>query len=253
MSPYSDIQDGDANTCLFALFLFCFAFRFSDGNSKEFDCNFKMKRLIIRQRFTGDWLLGKAWTRMKLSKRFRKRMAYTGLKCVMDQYSTLLLAGNVELNPGPANCTRNAKSIAREDIPDFSDILLRLEKTTDDGQESMLQNQSQMVTRLSSIGKNIDTFTMDLETLKEKQSVLEERLDTINETVGINFDHGKDLQFLLGRHEQYSCKSSVRICGVLEQKGKDNIPLPADSLKKESGFDINEKEIDIVQRVGRRQ
>ena len=238
---------------LVALFLFCFAVGFSDWNSKEFDYNFNMKRLIIRKRVTGDWLLGKVWTRMKFSKRFRKRMAYTGFKCVMDQYFTLLLSGDVELNPGPVNSTRNAKSIAREDIPDFSDILLRLEKKIDDGQESMLQNQSQMLTRLSSIEKEIETFKMDLETLKEKQAVLEERLDTMNETVGMNFDHGKDLQFLLDRHEQYSRKSSVRIRGVLEQKGEDIEAVTIDSLKKEIGFDINEKEIDIVHRVGRRQ
>ena len=96
-----------------------------------------MKRLISRKQFTGDWLLGKAWTRINFSKPFRKRLAYTGFKCVMDQYFTLLLSGDVELNPRPANSTRNAKFIAHEDIPDFSDILLRLEKKIDDGQESM--------------------------------------------------------------------------------------------------------------------
>ena len=97
-------------------------------NSKDFDCSFDMQRLIVRKPFTGNFLMGKAWRRIKSSKRIRKRRAYTGFKCVMDQYFTLLLSGDVELNPGPANYTRNTKSNAREDIPDFSDILIRLEK-----------------------------------------------------------------------------------------------------------------------------
>ena len=68
-----------------------------------------------------------------------------------------------------------------------------------------------MLTRLLSIEKEIETCKMDCETRKEKQAVLEERLDTITDIVGMNFDHEKDLQFLLDRHEQYSRKSSVRI------------------------------------------
>ena len=91
---------------------------------------------------------------------------------------------------------------------------------------------------------------MDLDTLKEKHAVLEERLDTITEIVGIHFDHGKELQFLLDRHEQYSRNSSVRIRGVLEQKGEDSKALTIDSLKTDIDFDINDKEIDIVHRSG---
>ena len=90
----------------------------------------------------------------------------------MDQYFTLLFSGDVELNPGPANYTKNTKSNAREDIPDFSDILIRLEKKIDDGQESMLQNQTQMLPRLSSIEKEIETFKMDLDNLKKKQIII---------------------------------------------------------------------------------
>ena len=181
------------------------------------------------------------------------RRAYTGFKCVMDQYFTLLLSGDVELNPGPANYTRNAKSTAREDIPDFSDILIRLEKKIDDGQESLLQNQTQMLSRLSSIEKEIETFKMDFENLKQKQTVLEERLATMDETVGLNFDHGKDLKFLMDRQDQYSRKSSVRIRGVLEQKGEDIEALTLDTLKEKIGIVINQNDIDIVHRVGRRQ
>ena len=82
---------------------------------------------------------------------------------------------------------------------------------------------------------------------------LEERLATMEETVGMNFDHGKDLTCLMDRQEQYSCTSSVRIRGVLEQKGEDIEALTLDSLKKDSGININQNEFDSVHRVGRLQ
>ena len=97
---------------IFTLILFSFAFPFWLWNSKDFNCSFVMKRLIVRKPFTGKFLMGKAWRRIKSSKWTWKRRAYTGFKCMMDQYFTLLLSGNVELNPCPANYTRDTKSNA---------------------------------------------------------------------------------------------------------------------------------------------
>ena len=62
----------------------------------------------------------------------------------MDPYFSLLLCGDVELNPGPTNSSKSTKYVARDETPDFSEILLRLEKKIDDGQESIIENQIQM-------------------------------------------------------------------------------------------------------------
>ena len=43
----------------------------------------------------------------------------------------------------------------------------------------------------------------------------------MSEYIGFNYDHGRDLQFLMDRHEQYSRKDSVRIRGVREEMGAD--------------------------------
>ena len=238
---------------IFILFLFCFSFDFLDGNSNDLDYNFVLKRHIVRKPFTGKYLIGKAWRKIKSSKRMRKSRAYTGSNRVMDQYFTLLLSGDVELNPGPANYTRSTKSNTREDIPDFADILIRLEKKIDDGQENVLKNQAQILSRLTSIEIEIETFKVDLDNLKKKQTDLEQRLDSIDETVGMNCDNGKDLKFLMDQQEQYSRKSSVRIRGVPEQNGEDIEALTVDTMMKEIGINIQQNEIDIVHRVGRRQ
>ena len=172
------------------------------------------------------------------------------MKCEIDRFLSLLLCGDVELNPGPATHTKLTRSVARDEVPDFSEILLRLERKFDDGQESLIKNQTQMLDRLSIIVREIETFKLGLECLKKQQTALEER---VNETVGMNVDHCKDLQFLMDRHEQYLRKSSVRIRGVSEENNEDLESVTLNILQKEIGVVVAQNEIDIVHRVGRRQ
>ena len=60
----------------------------------------------------------------------------------MTLFFTLLLCGDVELNPGPTNQQRNNKATKNEESPDFAEILFRLEKKVESGQESILENQN---------------------------------------------------------------------------------------------------------------
>ena len=77
-------------------------------------------------------LCGKVWRSFKSSKSTRRRMhqrrAYSSGLTGMDPFYMLLLSGDVELNPGPTNNLRSTKAAAKDESPDFSDILLRLEK-----------------------------------------------------------------------------------------------------------------------------
>ena len=243
---------------IFSLVVFSFAVSLTRVSSKDFNKSDDINKVFIQSRCFGYSVMsGKAWRKFYSSKRYRKHIqnwrAYTGLECVLDPYFTLLLCGDIELNPGPANHTKSPKSIIREENSDFFEILLRLEKKIDDGQACVIQNQNQMLDRLSIIEKEIETFKLDIENLKKTHAGLEEKVNAMAETVDINFDRGKDLQFLMDRHEQYSRNSSVRITGVVEQNDEDIESVIIDTLKKEISAEVMQNEIDIVQHVGRRQ
>ena len=202
-------------------------------------------------------LCGKVWRSFKLSKstrrRMRQRRAYSSCLTGMDPFYMLLLSGDMELNPGPTNNLRSTKSAAKDESPDFSDILLRLEKRIEEGQESIMGNQHKMLARLSIIEKEIETFKKkDIDDLKAKQSALEDKVNLISDNVGDISDHGRDLQFFMDHQEQYSWKNSVRIKGVVEQSGEDIKKVKIDTLKKELDLDFENSDIDIVHRVGRR-
>ena len=193
-------------------------------------------------------LCGKAWRSFKSSKstrrRMRQRRAYSSGLTGMDPFYMLLLSGDVELNPGPTNNLRSTKAAAKDESPDFSDILLRLEKRIEEGQESIMGNQNKMLARLSIIEKEIETFKKDIDDLKAKQSALEDKVNLISDNVGEISDHGRDLQFVMDRQEQYSRKNSVRIKGVVEQSGEDIEKVTIDTLKKELDLDFENSDID---------
>ena len=73
-----------------------------------------------------------------------------------------------------------------------------------------------------------------------------------SDDISLNYDHGKDLQFLIDRQEQYSRKNSIRIRGVREEMGEDIEKVTLETLKKELDLDMEHSEIDIVHRVGPR-
>ena len=42
----------------------------------------------------------------------------------------------------------------------------------------------------------------------------------MSDDISLNYDHGKDLQFLIDRQEQYSRKNSIRIPGGVTSIGR---------------------------------
>ena len=163
-----------------------FAFSFSHLDSKDFYSSFDVKKVVIHNRgFGGSVLVGKVWIRLHASKSFqkwvRRRWAYSYCRGENDPFLSLLLCGDVELNPGPATHTKLTRSVARDEVPDVSDIFLRLERTVDDGQESLIKNQTQMLDRLAIIERESETCKLDLESPKKQQTALEERVNVMRE------------------------------------------------------------------------
>ncbi len=85
----------------------------------------------------------------------------------MDPFLTLMLFKDVEMNPGLTNSKAN-KSISKED--DMNDILFRLEKRTESGQEENKERQPRI---LASIEGEIANFKAEIEEFKPKSSALE--------------------------------------------------------------------------------
>ena len=65
-----------------------------------------------------------------------------------------------------------------------------------------------MLARLSIIEEEIEKLKMDIEDLKTAKSDLESKANAMSQDIGFNHDHGRDLQFSMDRHEQYSRKNS---------------------------------------------
>ena len=86
----------------------------------------------------------------------------------MDRFFTLLLSGDVELNPRPTHQQKSNKSAKTVETQDFSEILLRLEKRVECGQESSLETQTQMLAQLSTIEEEVERFKVDISDLERK-------------------------------------------------------------------------------------
>ena len=235
---------------LYAISIFLFAFGYFDINLEDS----LGREVIIQSGHSGRrYLHGKAWRKVNLSKsahkRSRRKAAFSaGLDC-MDPFFDLLFCGDVELNPGPAN-QKNTKIVKNDKYTDFSEILIRLEKKIERGQESILENQNRMLARLTTIEEEIDKFKVDIADVKSKHSDLESKVNAMSNDISLNYDHGRDLQFLIDRQEQYSRKNSICIRGVREEMGEDIEKVTLGTLKKELDLDMERSEIDIVHRVG---
>ena len=73
----------------------------------------------------------------------------------------------------------------------FAEILLRLEQKFDSGQESILENQTQMLNRLTTLEAQIEKFKLETEVVKTRNSELEANFNSLSESVANNYDHGK--------------------------------------------------------------
>ena len=88
---------------------------------------------------------------------------YSGGLVGMDLVFTLLLSGDVELNPRATNQQKNNKSTKTDETQDSSEILMRLEKKIECSQECILDNQNKMLALLlSTIEEDIERFKVIL-------------------------------------------------------------------------------------------
>ena len=187
----------------FVLLVIFFAFATFKRKKVDVYTSDYASRFIIHGVSTGFvWLSGKAWIKSESAKSTQKRMHQRRAYCIglkgMDPFFILFLCGDVELNPGPTNNLRSTKAAAKDKSPDFS------------------ENQNKMLAQLSIIEKEIGTLREDIDNPKVKQSALEDKVNLMLENIGAISDHGRNLQFLMDRQEQYSRKNLVRSKGVLE-------------------------------------
>ena len=164
---------------LFTLFVLCHFFQNTRTNTPE-DYEFRIKDVPLHFGYTfGRVILsGRKWRKLFSSKFYRKsccrrppgltKYANNVTSETMEPFFFLLLSGDVELNPGPTNTSKSNKQAAKEGNSDFAEILLRLEQKFDSGQEIILQNQTQMMNRLSSLEAQIEKFNVEIEELKSK-------------------------------------------------------------------------------------
>ena len=247
---------------LFTLAMVYFVLQWSvTENIRNDGSGFNIVTVRCGSKFGRRYPSGKAWRKFILSKFYRKRCCRrpTGLvtsaivvsSTEMEPFLSLLLSGDVELNPGPTNSSKSSRSANKEGNLDFGEIFLRLEEKFDSGQESILRNQTQIMNRLSSLESQMEKFKEEIDDLRTQTTNLKSTINSLSESVGNNYDHGKDLQFLVDRQEQYSRKNSIRITGVTEETGESIENKTISILKKEIDVDISSEEIEIVHRVGR--
>ena len=247
---------------LFTLAMVYFVLQWSvTENIRNDGSGFNIVTVRCGSKFGRRYPSGKAWRKFILSKFHRKRCCRrpTGLvtsaivvsSTEMEPFLSLLLSGDVELNPGPTNSSKSSRSANKEGNLDFGEILLRLEEKFDSGQESILRNQTQIMNRLSSLESQMEKFKEEIDDLRTQTTNLKSTINSLSESVGNNYDHGKDLQFLVDRQEQYSRKNSIRITGVTEETGESIENKTISILKNEIDVDISSEEIEIVHRVGR--
>ena len=217
----------------------------------EVDCKYRMS---IGQNGR-NFLEGKAWWKANLvksaCKRSHRRVAYFVELEGMDPFFKLLLCGDVELNPGPTNQLTCNKCVKNDEALDFPKILLHLEKKSESSQKSILENQGQMLARLTTIEEDIEKFTVDISVLKQEQSGLDSKVNTMSKDSSVHCDHGRDLHFLIDRHEQYSRQNSSPSKGVMEEMGEDIKKVILETLNKNLDLDLVHSEIEIVRRIGR--
>ena len=182
----------------FVTFLgFFFSLDFCEIRPDESSEGSVIDRFIIHNGYYGRKVIwGKARRKANFSKsarkRSRRRAIYTVGHHSMDPFVILILCGDVELNPGPTNQQRNNKPAKQAENQDFFEILIRLERKIDSGQENVLENQTRILTRLSIIEEEIEKFKGDIADLKTKQSDVESKVNAMSEDIGFTHEHGRD-------------------------------------------------------------
>ena len=89
----------------------------------------------------------------------------------------------------------------------------------------------------------MEKLKKDTEVLQTKQAVLESNIHINKANIISNGCHGRDLQFLIDRHEQYSRKNSIHIHDLKEGTNESTEQLTIQTLKTEIGIEIEESEI----------
>ena len=218
----------------------------------------KFTVIVSCYNFQLNYVCCKRWLKSIFSKSYRKnarsmagKMTTSGSEMAMNLRFLLLLSGDVEANPGPTTPGHSTAKVSQTDdkLSRVIDVLNRLET----GQASMMENQGKILTRLTTIEAEMEKIKIEAEDMKEKQIILTEDITHMKKGIDGNFNNGKDLQFLMDRHEQYSRKNSIRVHNLKEEANEVVEDLIIQAMKEEIGVAIEARDIDIVHRVGRRQ
>ena len=84
---------------------------------------------------------------------------------------------------------KNSKFAKQDEAQDFFEILIRLERKIDSAQESILENETRMLARLSITEEEIEKYKVDIADLKTKQSYLESKVKAMADDISFNHDH----------------------------------------------------------------
>ena len=133
---------------VFLTLLVCFfALDFCEIQPDESSEGTVIDRFIIHNGYYGrNVLWEKVWKKANFLKLARRRAHRRAIYFVrhhgMNPFFTLLLCGDMEVNPGPTNQQKNKKFAKQDENQDFFEILIRLELKIDSGQENVLENQT---------------------------------------------------------------------------------------------------------------
>ena len=197
--------------------------------------------------------LVRKWRKKVFSKRVRKLACGCGrplfFSCLNFDFSLLLmLAGDIESNPGPTS-SQSVGSVGSVGSGKVESALERLEV----GQTSILDALKLIVNRLDKFEEELVQVKRDVDEITDKQAEMGKSVAVAREEAFSNECRIKDMEFVLDRQEQYSRKSSVRVLNIEEETAENVEEKFISVVKEQIGVDIAKNEIDIIHRVGRAQ
>jgi len=171
-------RNGDGSTCFcYALGLF-FTLDFLEIKPDESSKGTVIDKFTIHNSYYGRKVLrGKAWRKEHFSKSGRK----------LSRRQAIFSVGHESMTPTIQQ--KNSKFAKQDEAQDFFEILIRLERKIDSAQESILENETRMLARLSITEEEIEKYKVDIADLKTKQSYLESKVKAMADDISFNHDH----------------------------------------------------------------
>ena len=244
-----------------AVLVFLFVVGFSMRINDKSNIKFKDFSSYAVLGFSRQNLSSKSWLKRVLSKKHRKsircsRSSWPSSLCLMmlNPYleKSLMMAGDVESNPGPKPETAaQAKESQSLDPKEVMEAILSLKSDVSDLRSTMVENQKLILGRLGKMEKDIETVKAEVAELGKDQVILKDEVEVLKDEVSFNGSKGLDLSFTLDRLEQYTRKNSVRAYDIPEEEGEHLQEKMLKVLNDELNVKLNSNDIDIIHRVGR--